>query len=147
MKKIDFGQTVTILANVGVIAGLAFLGFELHQNNEFLEQQERYTFLQNVVGATEFTAGDSDIARLIVRSADSAPLSEQDQFRRCQISLNFLYKWQWEFENLQISADGPIAQAWRGFWRSAKFDDCWELQEAAVTPAFSEFMNTSIIGH
>lgn len=62
MKSIDLGQTITILANVGVIAGLIFLGYELHQNNEFLEQQERYTFLQNVVGFTEFSA-DEDKAR------------------------------------------------------------------------------------
>ena len=32
MKKIDLGQTIAILANVGVIAGIVFLGFELRQN-------------------------------------------------------------------------------------------------------------------
>jgi len=73
MTKIDLGQTINILANVGVIVGLAFLVYELHQNNEFLEQQERYTFLENVVGFTEFSAADPDVARLIVRSADSGP--------------------------------------------------------------------------
>jgi len=145
MTKIDLGQTINILANVGVIVGLAFLVYELHQNNEFLEQQERYTFLENVVGFTEFSAADPDVARLIVRSADSGPLSELDQFRRCQISLNVLYKWQWEFDNLEITADGPIANAWRSFWRISKFDDCWQLQEAAVFPEFAQFLNTNII--
>ena len=32
MKKIDLGQTVNTLANVGVIGGLIFLGFEMQQN-------------------------------------------------------------------------------------------------------------------
>ena len=32
MKKIDLGQALSLLANVGVIAGIIFLGFELHQN-------------------------------------------------------------------------------------------------------------------
>lgn len=32
MKKIDLGQTVTILANIGVIAGIVFLAVELRQN-------------------------------------------------------------------------------------------------------------------
>lgn len=36
MKKIDVGQTVSILANFGVIAGIVFLAVELRQNNEFL---------------------------------------------------------------------------------------------------------------
>ena len=39
MKKIDLGQTITILANVGVIAGIVFLGIELQQNNELLVVQ------------------------------------------------------------------------------------------------------------
>ena len=32
MNKIDVGQTINILANIGVIAGIAFLAFELRQN-------------------------------------------------------------------------------------------------------------------
>jgi hypothetical protein len=32
VKKIDPGQMITILANIGVIAGIVFLGFELRQN-------------------------------------------------------------------------------------------------------------------
>jgi len=32
LKKIDLGQTITILANVGVIAGIIFLGIEIQQN-------------------------------------------------------------------------------------------------------------------
>lgn len=39
MKKIELGQTIQILANIGVIAGIVFLAFELHQNNEQLELQ------------------------------------------------------------------------------------------------------------
>ena len=30
MKKFDFGQAVSILANIGVIAGIVFLGFSLN---------------------------------------------------------------------------------------------------------------------
>ena len=32
-KKIDLGQIITICANIGVIAGIVFLGIELQQNN------------------------------------------------------------------------------------------------------------------
>ena len=32
MKKIDLGQTITILANVGVIGGLIFVGIQLQQD-------------------------------------------------------------------------------------------------------------------
>ncbi len=32
MKKFDVGQTIQIIANIGVIAGIFFVGFELQQN-------------------------------------------------------------------------------------------------------------------
>ena len=38
MKKIDLGQTITILANVGVIAGIVFLAVEVRQVGEQLIQ-------------------------------------------------------------------------------------------------------------
>ncbi len=37
MKKLDLSQTIGILANLGVIAGIVFLGVELRQNNDLLE--------------------------------------------------------------------------------------------------------------
>jgi len=39
MKKIDLGQTITILANVGVIAGIVFLGVELRQTQRSMQAQ------------------------------------------------------------------------------------------------------------
>jgi hypothetical protein len=39
MKKIDLGQTIQMLANIGVIAGIAFLAVEISQNTGMLEAQ------------------------------------------------------------------------------------------------------------
>jgi len=41
MKKIDLGQTIAILANVGVIAGIVFLAIEVRQNTESIDQSRR----------------------------------------------------------------------------------------------------------
>jgi hypothetical protein len=38
MKKIDLGQTISIFANVGVIAGLIFVGVQLAQDRRIAEQ-------------------------------------------------------------------------------------------------------------
>ena len=37
MKKLDVGQSVGILANVGVLAGIVFLGIEINQNTTSIE--------------------------------------------------------------------------------------------------------------
>ena len=39
MKKIDLGRTITIVANVGVIAGIVFLGYELRQTQIAMQSQ------------------------------------------------------------------------------------------------------------
>jgi hypothetical protein len=39
-KKIDLGETIPALANVGVIAGIVFLAVEPRQNRELLEAWE-----------------------------------------------------------------------------------------------------------
>ena len=66
MKKIDPGQTIQILANVGVIAGIAFLAVELRQNNELLRSSSRQALLDHdlslvetgmAVGADQFDPG------------------------------------------------------------------------------------------
>jgi len=45
MKKIGFGQKISILANVGVIAGIVFLAIEVRQNQETLEEQNTLAML------------------------------------------------------------------------------------------------------
>ena len=52
MKKLDLGQTVSILANLGVIAGIVFLGIEIRQNNYLLETQS----ISEIVGRRDQSA-------------------------------------------------------------------------------------------
>ena len=37
MKKLDFAQTVGLLANIGVITGILFLGYEMRQNTNAIQ--------------------------------------------------------------------------------------------------------------
>jgi len=39
MKRIDLGQTITIVANIGVIAGIVFLGYEVRQTQTAMQSQ------------------------------------------------------------------------------------------------------------
>jgi len=41
MKKIDVGQMITILANLGVIVGIGFLAAEIRQGNALLNAESR----------------------------------------------------------------------------------------------------------
>ena len=65
MNKIDLGQTITILANVGVIAGIVFLGIELQQNNELLSSQIRSTRVENRLSLVDRLFDNLEVIELL----------------------------------------------------------------------------------
>ena len=67
MKKIDFGQTISILANVGVIAGIVFLGIELRQNNELMAAQARQASFENNRQFAEYLFENPDLAEILAK--------------------------------------------------------------------------------
>ena len=46
MKNLDLGQTIGILGNVGVIAGIIFLAIEIQQNTESLSESRNLAIAQ-----------------------------------------------------------------------------------------------------
>ncbi len=93
MKKLELGQTITILANLGVIAGIVFLGVELRQNNELLEVQAEMamsdvranTILADVIAQPE-------LIELMLK--DEQSLTEVERYRRLAMGLRVLRNWQ-----------------------------------------------------
>ena len=71
MKKVAFGQTIGILANIGVIAGIIFLGVELQQNNELLQTEAGYKLLQSRIAIRNRIIDQSNFAQLLVKVSSS----------------------------------------------------------------------------
>ena len=80
MKKIDLGQMITILANIGVIAGIVFLGFELRQN-QLVGRAQTQTAIADA--RRELTQSDisGPIVDILVSLQREEPLSEGDEIR------------------------------------------------------------------
>jgi hypothetical protein len=49
MKKIDVGQTLSIIGNVAVVTGILLLVFELNQNREMVMAQTRNEMSQVLI--------------------------------------------------------------------------------------------------
>ncbi len=94
MQKIDLGQTVGILANIGVIAGIVFLGIELQQNNALLAAEFRASSLSNRLSLRE-KALDPQIAELLVRAYEGAELSAAERVQLGTINMMQLELWEW----------------------------------------------------
>lgn len=62
MKKIDVGQAVAVLANVGVIAGIMFLAIELRLNTRAVEAQTRDSITEKQMQLYAWQATNSDLS-------------------------------------------------------------------------------------
>lgn len=82
MKKIDAGQTITILANIGVIVGIAFLAIEVQGNTAQMRAAAALGIHDDVQRINEALYQDPELAELILRGQqDYASLSAVEKER------------------------------------------------------------------
>lgn len=55
MKKIDRGQTISLLANFGVMIGILLLVFELNQNRVVTEAQTRSAITASIIQLSQMS--------------------------------------------------------------------------------------------
>ena len=71
MRKFEFAQIVTILANVGVIIGLILLALEIRQNTAQMRAQGAYSIYQSVETLNQAVYLDEEFAQLLHRGEQS----------------------------------------------------------------------------
>ena len=81
MKNLALSQTITILANLGVIVGIVFLVIELQQNNELLQTQAGHVLAQNRVSHAKRLQESPEFSRLIAKLASGEPLTDAEQWQ------------------------------------------------------------------
>jgi hypothetical protein len=142
MKKIDVGQTIQILANIGVLAGIAFLAFELQQNTRAVQLASAQSYL---TGGSELDlriATDADLAALLLRSNSSLSPVEELQLERFRYAV---FR-QWETAQYLYSIDAMDESLWlayrqeirRVFLSADSMMRYWSRSRESFTPAFRE---------
>ena len=79
MKKPDLGQTLAILANVGVVAGILLLVFELSQNREMMRAQTRNELSRGLTDVLSLSANNPLLADVLVRANHGEELTPAEQ--------------------------------------------------------------------
>lgn len=100
MKKIDIGQAVQVLANVGVIASIAFLALQIRQNSEQLAGQSRFNYYQ---GRLQFSRelAEGPITPIIDKYVSGEPLSAVEHGRMEFWFSGIFVQWEYEFGEYQ----------------------------------------------
>ena len=148
MKKLDLGQTITILANVGVIAGIIFLGVELQQNNELMSAQERFNRLAIVTEAWASWAEDGELTEIRVRASNNEPLTEVEYRRIDGALMRVFLNLDWIFR--ELPEDSPERNQIRETQRRSFANDpsyrrVWEDRKSAFSPEYVQWMEENVV--
>jgi len=147
MKKIDLGQAISILANVGVIAGIVFLGIELQQNNALLEAESRFARSERAIGLLNLPS-NRDLAAVLAKLIDGDDLDSTDQVQLRSYATVVLRNFEANFDEVQRgNLDGEILlRAQRGIVRNDSgrapipWYDYWQSYRQRSTAEFVQWM-------
>ncbi len=150
MKKLDLGQTISILANVGVIAGIIFLGLELRQNNEFLATQAR---AQRGAISREVELRmlqNPDLRRATIKARNGDVLSEDEIFLLELENLAVITDWKIIYQEYQMGALEESTLnivGWRnGFHvRKPGMPEHWSANKQLYPPRFVQWMEENVV--
>ncbi len=142
MKKIDLGQTLHLLGNVGVIIGILLLVYELNQNRDLMRAQTRNDISQQISGRLSNLGGDAQVASVKRRAEAGEELTEDEEH---QYYLMFVANMRdWEnihyqyrhglFDEVEFGAERT---AWRFLNnRNKAFSRNWCLTRRNYSPEF-----------
>ncbi len=118
MKKLDLGQTITILANAGVLIGILLLVYELAQNRLMMQAQARSDISDTLVEMLFQEARDPALMKIIQKVDDGEELTalEARQYRLVQQAFwRYRENVSYQYRNGLFDEDEYLAQreAWR----------------------------------
>lgn len=152
MKMQQWNDWLTLGANIGVLAGIFFLAYELRQNNDLLEAQARETKLERRTGFNLTIASTPDLARIAAKlnqneSLTPTELVQQEAYNRAVMAS---FEWQFnEYQRGRLSFDDLEIRSWRvGFHEAGSFrgmPDTWAKWKRQATPEFVEFMEEHVV--
>jgi hypothetical protein len=152
MKKIDLGQTITVLANLGVIAGIVFLGYELRQNNELMSADANMRLLDNRLRFFELLSTNDEFAIAYLKRSNGEELTPLERYKLQNSDKASWIKWNWEFIRYidgYVTRDELPASGWRAAVREyPALVDIWTNYRDTIAPSpeFVEFVETEVIG-
>lgn len=150
MKKIDLGQTIGILANIGVIAGLGLLVLELSQNNDLLTAEARSTRAAVRNEMRTLYLENPDLIQILLKAQRQEPLSGEEGYQLRSLMALTLNNLQYVYveyqEGLIEEADLGIA-GWRRLYHNQYpgMSTLWPEIKATYRTDFVEFFEENVI--
>jgi hypothetical protein len=150
MNLDQLSRWLTLIANVGVIAGILFLAVEIQQNNELLASQARSD--REAVRRTAFARyiENPEAVRVMVKSQRGEPLNDEEAFLLSRLHTWTLWDWANIYREVQeglLDDDALVIDGWRTLFRQngAAMEATWSGERSSLPDDFVQWMEEYIV--
>lgn len=117
---LGIAQSVGLLADFGVLAGIVFLVIEIRQNNSLLAAQASYAqFIVERERRTRLLENRAGLMDICLRASAGEELTQLETFQLDAHWRDVLDSWQWQFRESQagrLQADIIDFESWKSLW-------------------------------
>ena len=139
---------LTLVANIGVLAGIIFLAYELQQNTVATRLEAASNFQSSFNEIEMLIAGSPEFAELLRKGREGENTSTAEQLRLFVFYNNVLR--QWQFTHFQYLSDALSEEHWqaqRAFLAQIISDDFgllnhWQTHKRQFSPPFNEMVES-----
>jgi hypothetical protein len=139
---------LSLASNIGVLAGIIFLGYELQQNTVATQLEATSNFQESFSEIELLIAENPEFADLLQKGAMGEETSAAEQFRLDAFYTNVLRQWQFiHFQYLTDAIDDEIWQGERAYLASVIEIDLglfehWQSNKERYSKQFNEMMGS-----
>jgi len=151
LKKIDLGQTISIVANLGILAGLVLLAVELNQNNQLMRSAGVISLNEKAMEWNARIAENHEVAEIISKAINSEVLTDTEQIRLRALTNVLLAGWVMDFQQYQTGLVteeymNGIVPRYRDALRNRPYQSVfWETIKDTYPQDFVRFMDECVI--
>ena len=138
---------MTLVANIGVVAGIVFLAFEIRQNNELLTAQARSVAEGNRMRDEMLILNNPELREVLVKKnlgMDGTP-AEELLYRVFQSTV--LNGWQatWLEYQAGLVDIGAYSGRWRDLFWNMEYEERWEDTKHRYVAEFVAWVESNIV--
>lgn len=138
-------QWLTLLANVGVLAGIIFLAVEVRQNSRNIAVQARGTYFASIADTWRIPAENPQLTEIMAKDAANQPLTQSESWQVQAFWTRVQSALEWGHAEL------PRAEFHRGLkFQKLTYDlfpsyrAAWKDRESHFDPTFYKFMKETV---
>jgi hypothetical protein len=151
MDSERLNRWMTLGANIGVLAGIIFLAFELRQNTLATQLEVASSYQSSFNEIELLIASNPEFAELLRKGREGEDTSATEQLRLSVFYNNVLR--QWQFHHFQFLYDAQSADLWeanRAFMANTIGEDSglfrhWQENRRHFNPEFNEVIESITI--